>query len=47
MEKPREETRILEELTKLVGSPGYAHALATICHRDNTIYFQGKLAPSS
>jgi len=46
MDKPREELRILEDLTKLVGSPGYAHALAKICHRDNIIYVQGKLAPS-
>lgn len=46
MKKPREESQILEELTKLVGSPGYVHALAHICHRDNVIHIKGKLKPS-
>ncbi|MCW5231459.1 SEC-C metal-binding domain-containing protein [Verminephrobacter eiseniae] len=46
MEKPREEPQILEDLATLAGSPGYVHAVAHICHRDNIIYIKGKLKPS-
>ncbi|VUZ25177.1 Uncharacterised protein [uncultured Comamonas sp.] len=46
MEKPREESQILEDLTTLAGSPGYVHAVAHICHRDNVIHIKGKLKPS-
>jgi SEC-C motif len=46
MEKPREESQILEDLAALAASPGYAHAVAQICHRDNVIHIQGKLKPS-
>lgn len=46
MEKPREESQIFEELFKLAGSPGYVHAIAHICHRDNVIHIKGKLKPS-
>lgn len=46
MEKPREEYQILEELVTLVTSPGYVHAVAQICHRDNVIYIKGELKPS-
>lgn len=46
MEKPREESQILEELTALSASPGYVHAIAHICHRDSVIYFKDKLKPS-
>lgn len=46
MEKPRQESQILEDLVALAASPGYAHAVAHICHRDNVIYIQGKLKPS-
>jgi len=46
MEQPRKESLILEDLTTLVGSPGYVHAIAHICHRDNVIHIKGKLKPS-
>lgn len=46
MEKPREESQILEDLAMLAASPGYAHAVAHICQRDNVIYIKGYLQPS-
>ena len=46
MEKPREESEILEDLVTLAASPGYVHALAHLCHRDNIIHISGKLKPS-
>jgi hypothetical protein len=46
MEKPREEFQILEDLVTLATSPGYAHAIASICHRDNVIYIKDNLKPS-
>ncbi|MCL6262294.1 SEC-C metal-binding domain-containing protein [Craterilacuibacter sp. RT1T] len=46
MDKPREESQILEDLATLAASPGYAHAVAHICHRDNVIHIKGKLKPS-
>jgi hypothetical protein len=46
MEKPREEFQILEDLAKLATSPGYAHAVANICQRDNVIYIKDNLQPS-
>ncbi len=46
MEKPREEWQIFEDLTALAASPGYAHAVSHICHRDNVIHIQGKLKPA-
>lgn len=46
MQKPREEAHILEDLSALATSPGYVHAVAYICHRDNSIYFKDKLQPS-
>jgi hypothetical protein len=46
MDKPREEIQILEDLATLAASPGYVHAVAHICHRDNVIYIKGKLKPS-
>lgn len=46
MEKPREESQILEDLAALAASAGYVHAVAHICHRDNVIHIQGKLKPS-
>jgi hypothetical protein len=46
VEKPREESQILEDLAALAASPGYAHAVAHICHRDHVIHIQGKLKPS-
>lgn len=46
MEKPREESYILEELATLAASAGYVHAVAHICHRDNFIYIKDMLKPS-
>lgn len=46
MKKPREESQILEDLAALTTSPGYVHAVAHICHRDNVIYFKDKVKPS-
>jgi hypothetical protein len=46
METPRGESEILEDLAMLAASPGYVHALAHICHRDNAIHLNGKLKPS-
>lgn len=46
MKKPREESQILEDLVALATSPGYVHAVAHICHRDNTIYIKGQLKSS-
>lgn len=46
MKKPREESQILEDLATLATSPGYVHALAHICHRDNVIYIKDHLKPS-
>lgn len=46
MEKPRKESQILGDLAALAASPGYAHAVAYLCHRDNVIHIQGKLKPS-
>lgn len=46
MEKPRDESQILEELATLTASPGYVHAVAHICHRDNVIHIKDRLKPS-
>lgn len=46
MEKPRQESQILEDLAALARRPGYVHAVAHICHRDNVIHIKGKLKPS-
>lgn len=46
MKQPRGESLILEDLTTLAVSPGYIHAVAHICHRDNVIHIKGKLKPS-
>lgn len=46
MYAPRNESEILDDLTALAGSPGYAHAVAYVCHRDNVIYIRDKLKPS-
>lgn len=46
MKKPREESQILEDLAALAASPGYIHAIAYICHRDNIILVKGNLQPS-
>jgi hypothetical protein len=46
MEKPREESQIFEDLATLAASPGYVHAVAHTCNRDNIIYIKDKLKPS-
>ncbi|KAI3606256.1 hypothetical protein D8I24_2099 [Cupriavidus necator H850] len=46
MKQPREESQILKDLATLAASPGYVHAIAHICHRDNVIHIKGKLKPS-
>ncbi len=46
MKQPMEESKILQDLTTLASSPGYIHAIANICHRDNVIHINGKLKPS-
>ena len=46
MKKPREESQIFEDLAALAASPGYVHAVAHICNRDNVIFINGKLKPS-
>jgi hypothetical protein len=45
MEKPREEAQILGELEELAASPGFVHAVAQLCQRDNFIHIQGELKP--
>ncbi|WP_392462920.1 SEC-C metal-binding domain-containing protein [Aeromonas dhakensis] len=46
MQKPRNESDILDDLIALTTSPGYIHAVANICQRDNVIYFKDKVKPS-
>lgn len=46
MKKPREEVQILGELAELSASPGFAHAVAQLCYRDNVIHIQGELKPA-
>lgn len=46
MKKPREELQILWELAELAASPGFAHAVAQLCYRDNVIHIQGELKPA-
>jgi len=43
-ENVREESEIFSDLRKLCSSPGYAHAIAYFCYRDNTIkYVEGNM----
>lgn len=46
MKKPREESQIFEDLAALAALPGYVHAVAHICNRDNVIHIKDKLKPS-
>lgn len=46
MKKPRDELQIFDDLAALAASPGYVHAVALMCLRDNIIYFKDKLKPS-
>lgn len=42
----RSEADVFNDLADLTAKPGYAHALAGICYRDNLVCFQGKHKPS-
>ncbi|WP_321867721.1 SEC-C metal-binding domain-containing protein [Paraburkholderia tropica] len=46
MTKPRNEARILHDLALLTASPGYVHAIAHFCHRDNALHVEGTLKAS-
>lgn len=39
----REEQDIFDELAKLCTSPGYVHAIAYLCFRDNIVRYQGEM----
>lgn len=41
--KVRKEEEIFEELGKLCASPGYVHAIAHICFRDNVIAYKDEM----
>lgn len=45
LKAPRAEAQILEDLKALATSPGYAHAMAQICHRDSYIAYSEHLKP--
>jgi hypothetical protein len=45
MKKPQEEAQILGELEELSASPGFVHAVAQLCQRDNVIHIRGELKP--
>ncbi|MBT9514892.1 MAG: SEC-C domain-containing protein [Acidovorax sp.] len=45
MNKPRAEAQILGELEELAASPGFVHAVAQLCQRDNVIHIRGELKP--
>lgn len=38
----RSEAEVFKDLATLTGQPGYVHALAGICYRDNLVSFQGE-----
>lgn len=42
---PRAEAEIFSELQALCSSPGYIHAVAFFCHRDNMIRYSGEMKP--
>lgn len=44
--EPRNEQEVFENLASLTASPGYVHALAKICQRDNMVAWQGQLKAS-
>lgn len=46
MKQPRPEAQILEDLAALAASPGFAHAVAHLCYRDNVIHIKGELKPA-
>ena len=39
----REEQEIFGDLAALCGSPGYVHAIASLCFRDNMIAYRGEM----
>ncbi|MDG4896428.1 SEC-C domain-containing protein [Mesorhizobium sp. WSM4976] len=42
--KPRSEQTVFEELRELAKAPGFAHAIAYICFRDNVFTFKDKIS---
>ncbi len=42
---PRDEQVIFDELVSLCASPGFAHAIASFCFRDNLVRFKDELKP--
>ena len=44
-EPPREEHEIFSELAALCTAPGFAHAIAFFCYRDNLVRFGKELTP--
>jgi hypothetical protein len=43
--KMRAEQEIFDELAMLCSSPGYVHAIAHLCFRDNMIHYSGDMKP--
>ena len=41
----RSEQAIFDELAKVCSSPGYIHAIAYLCFRDNMIRYSGEMKP--
>jgi len=41
----RTEVEVFADLAELTASPGYVHAIAFICHRDNLVVFREELNP--
>lgn len=41
----RSEQEIFDDLAKLCSSPGYVHAIAYLCFRDNMIRYSGEMKP--
>src|SRR3990170_4044935 len=41
----RKESEILADLAKLCATPGYVHAIAALCFRDNLVMFSGQMKP--
>src|SRR5262249_55981486 len=39
----RSEQEIFDDLERLCGSPGYAHAIAFLCFRDNMVGYSGEM----
>jgi hypothetical protein len=41
----RSEQEIFDELAMLCTSPGYAHAITSLCFRDSLVHYQGEMTP--